>query len=539
MSKRTFVGICFVPLAVLVAAFFLLPMARLIVTGATGAEGLRAYAAILLDSRYRATLLNTVSLAAATTIATLIIATISGLFLQRHRFPGHALLVAMLTFPLAFPGVVVGFMIILLAGRQGLLGDLTLRLFGTKEVFAYSLQGLFLGYLYFSIPRVILTVMAAVEKLDPSLGGGRPRPWRRSLARRSRRRSSGFDASLHCFRRDRFCHRNGRFRDCLYARHRRRGFADADLHGIHAVCEHCASRGIVGRAGAGDLGHSRTGAQLRRYERRRRGMTMRDRLIFAAQLLFTVVVAAFLIVPAVLSMLAGVTLNYFRGIQSGLTLQWVMQVWQLYADTIFRSFLIAFAALAVNLIVGIPAAYALHLRNDRLSRVIEEVITLPLAIPGLALALALLLAYGGFSDFRRSWLFILAGHAVFTLPFMVRSVMAVFGAIDVKTLDEGAASLGASPWRRFRDVIVPNAAPGILAGSLMVVTLSLGEFNLTWMLHTPLTKTLPVGLADSYASMRLEVASAYTLVFFVMIVPLLVAMQIFTGYRRGPAVLPR
>ena len=61
----------------------------------------------------------------------------------------------------------------------------------------------------------------------------------------------------------------------------------------------------------------------------------------------------------------------------------------------------------------------------------------------------------------------------------------------------------------------------------MVITLSLGEFNLTWMLHTPLTKTLPVGLADSYASMRLEVASAYTLIFFVMIVPLLVAMQLF------------
>src|ERR1700720_1304985 len=156
MSKRTFVGLCFAPLAALAAAFFLLPMARLILTGASGEQGLRAYAAILLDPRYRATLLNTVSLAAATTIVTLVIATISGLFLQRHRFPGHALLVAMLTFPLAFPGVVVGFMIILLAGRQGLVGDLTLRLFGSKQVFAYSLQGLFLGYLYFSIPRVIL-----------------------------------------------------------------------------------------------------------------------------------------------------------------------------------------------------------------------------------------------------------------------------------------------------------------------------------------------------------------------------------------------
>jgi putative spermidine/putrescine transport system permease protein len=182
MNKKTFIALCFLPLAVTVAAFFIVPMARLMVTGAQGSLGLRAYAAILLDARYRATLINTVSLAAATTIATLIIATVSGLFLQRHRFFGQPFLVAMLTFPLAFPGVVVGFMIILFAGRQGVIGDLTLHLFGERQVFAYSIQGLFLGYLYFSIPRVILTIMAAAEKLDPSLeeaaralGAG---PWR-------------------------------------------------------------------------------------------------------------------------------------------------------------------------------------------------------------------------------------------------------------------------------------------------------------------------------------------------------------------------
>jgi putative spermidine/putrescine transport system permease protein len=254
---------------------------------------------------------------------------------------------------------------------------------------------------------------------------------------------------------------------------------------------------------------------------------MRDRLIFICQLVFTLLVAAFLVVPAGLSITAGVTVNYFRGIQSGVTLQWVAQVWDLYAGTIFLSFVIALATLAVTLLAGVPAAYALHLRGGKLSRMIEEIITLPLAIPGLAIALALLLTYGGFSDFRRSWLFILVGHVIFTMPFMVRSVMAIFATVDIRTLDEGAASLGASPWRRFRDVIIPNAMPGILAGSLMVVTLSLGEFNLTWMLHTPLTKTLPIGLADSYASMRLEVASAYTLIFFIMIVPLLVAMQLF------------
>jgi putative spermidine/putrescine transport system permease protein len=70
---------------------------------------------------------------------------------------------------LAFPGVVVGFLVILLAGRQGLLASLGLQLAGERWIFAYSLAGLFVGYLYFSIPRVILTVMAACESLDRSL----------------------------------------------------------------------------------------------------------------------------------------------------------------------------------------------------------------------------------------------------------------------------------------------------------------------------------------------------------------------------------
>src|ERR1700759_2388216 len=260
---------------------------------------------------------------------------------------------------------------------------------------------------------------------------------------------------------------------------------------------------------------------------------MRAPLIFTSQLLFTLLVAAFLVVPAALSITAGVTANYFRGISSGFTLQWVGQVWELYADTIGLSFLIAFATLVVTLMVGVPSAYALHVRGGRLSRIVEEIITLQLAIPGLAIALALLLTYGGFGGFRRSWLFILAGHVIFTMPFMVRSVMAVFATVDIKTLDEGAASLGASPWGRVRAVVVPQPLPGIPGGALMVVTLSLGEFNLTWMLHTPLTKTLPIGLADSYASMRLEVASAYTLIFFIMIIPLLVAMQMFADREQG------
>ncbi|MEO7404191.1 MAG: ABC transporter permease subunit [Burkholderiales bacterium] len=250
---------------------------------------------------------------------------------------------------------------------------------------------------------------------------------------------------------------------------------------------------------------------------------------FAAQLAFTLFVCAFLVVPVILSVLAGLSNNFFVGVKSGLTLRWVLEVWELYAGTVTLSILIALATLAVTLVLGVPAAYVLTLKQNRFTRAVEELLVLPVAVPGLATALALILFYGELRGFRQSWAFILVGHVLFTLPFMVRSVVAVMAAIDLKTLEEAAASLGAGFRERFFGVILPNAMPGILAGSLMVVTLSMGEFNITWMLHTPLTKTLPVGLADSYASMRLEIGSAYTIVFFVMIVPLLVAMQWFAG----------
>jgi putative spermidine/putrescine transport system permease protein len=253
-------------------------------------------------------------------------------------------------------------------------------------------------------------------------------------------------------------------------------------------------------------------------------MTRRAPFLLAFGL--TLVTAAFLVVPALMSMLAGVTRIYARGISSGLTTDWIIEVWSLYADTIWRSIAIALATLGITMLIGVPAAYAMVVQPSRFTRVLDEIMTLPLAIPGLAIALALLQLYGGFTEFRRSSAFIIVGHVIFTLPFMVRTVAATLSAIDIRTLEEGAASLGAGPVRRFLDVIVPAAMPGILAGSLMVVTLSIGEFNLTWMLHTPLTKTLPVGLADAYASMRLEIASAYTLVFFIMIIPLLAAMQL-------------
>jgi putative spermidine/putrescine transport system permease protein len=170
------------PAMAVAGAFFLLPLGRLALVGGAGPRGISAYAAVVTDPQYFAALVYTIVLSVLVTATTLAIAGISGVFLERNRFPGREALVSALTLPLAFPGVVVGFMVIMLAGRTGLIGELTAAAGVGRLVFAYSLAGLFTGYIYFSIPRVILTVMAAAEKLDPaleeaarSLGAG---PWR-------------------------------------------------------------------------------------------------------------------------------------------------------------------------------------------------------------------------------------------------------------------------------------------------------------------------------------------------------------------------
>jgi putative spermidine/putrescine transport system permease protein len=137
-------------------AFWLLPMAALVQVSGDG-HAFETYRAILTNARYLDSLWQTVVLSALVTLATLALSLVAGLFLTRHNFAGKSILVSMLTLPLAFPGVVVGFMVIMLAGRQGLIGDLTSKLVGHKLVFAYSLAGLFLATDIDVLPMTIYT----------------------------------------------------------------------------------------------------------------------------------------------------------------------------------------------------------------------------------------------------------------------------------------------------------------------------------------------------------------------------------------------
>ena len=101
-----------------------------------------------------------------------------------------------------------------------------------------------------------------------------------------------------------------------------------------------------------------------------------------------------MIAPMLLSIMAGLVNNYSVGLKSGLTLRWLGEVWEVYGDTVGWSLALALGCVLGTLLLGVPCAYALARSRTRAARAFEELLTLPVAVPGLATALALILVYG-------------------------------------------------------------------------------------------------------------------------------------------------
>ena len=165
--QRRLLLLCAAPAAAFFAAFWLLPAAKLLTLPASA--GWQTYFIVLTDGKYFGILLDTLLLSLLTTMATLLLGAAVGLVLARCRVPAKALLLSLLTLPLSFPGVIIGFFVILSGGRQGVLANLTNMLGLGRVTFAYGLLGIFLAYLYFSLPRAIANYHAAALAMDGAL----------------------------------------------------------------------------------------------------------------------------------------------------------------------------------------------------------------------------------------------------------------------------------------------------------------------------------------------------------------------------------
>lgn len=203
---------------------------------------------------------------------------------------------------------------------------------------------------------------------------------------------------------------------------------------------------------------------------------------------------------------------------SGVTTEWYKYVYDYYGHTIGLTLIITFLCVTINIFLGSSLAYVICMSpygRSRWVKFVEELFSLPLAMPGVAIGLALAQSY---SMMRQSGVLILIGHVIFTFPLMFRSVSSAIRSQNLKSIDEAAKSLGAGFFHRYSKVIFPLLRVAIFSGAINVFMTSLGEFNITFFLYTPSLMTFPVGMYESYASLRIEVGSAFTTIFLIIAV---------------------
>ena len=201
---------------------------------------------------------------------------------------------------------------------------------------------------------------------------------------------------------------------------------------------------------------------------------------------------AFLYVPIVV--LVAMSFNDGGSAYSwdGFSLRWYGE---LVGDDRLRSALVtslgvAAGATVVATVLGTLLAVGLA-RHTR-SRLLEAGAMAPAILPDLLLAIGLLGFYYAI-DLPKSALTILLAHAAFGTAFVVAVVRARLAGMDLSE-EEASRDLGAGAVTTFVRITVPAIRPAIVAGALLVFTLSLDEFVIAYFTAGPTTQTLPIAI---------------------------------------------
>ena len=188
---------------------------------------------------------------------------------------------------------------------------------------------------------------------------------------------------------------------------------------------------------------------------------------------------------------------------------------------------VAFVGTAVNVPVALWVSWLLVKRRIPGRFIVDVLVSLPLALPPVAVGFFLLWLLGregpmGSALYRLmgvevlfTWVAAALASALVSFPLMARAVMAAMGGVDER-LEMSARSLGAGPWRVLFTVTIPLAYRGILAGVLLGFVRAVSEFGATIVVAGNIpgrTQTLPsamfteIQLGNSGAALRLVAVS--------------------------------
>lgn len=472
--------------AVVLAVGFAWPIAAILARGVTRG----GLADVLTHPGIRQVAWFTAWQAVASTVLTLLVGLGPAYVLARYRFPGRRLVFALVTVPFVLPTVVVAVAVgAVLPARLD-----------------HGVPAILVAHVLFNVSVVVRTVGAAWEQLDPdlpaaarTLGAGPLRTfWLVSLPQL---RSSILAACSIVFL---FTFSSygvvrllgGPTRTTIEVEIYLRAGPLGDLRGAAAlaVLQLVAVGGLLwwwGRAQARRTvaGTARAGVD------RRRARTARQRLLVAG---VASVSAGAVLAPLIALVRRSVfvgghyTLDAWRHLDSG-ELRPGVRVGADPLAALGNSLRFAALATIVAVVLGGLAAAAIAY-GGRAGWLLDAGLMLPLGTSAVTLGFGILITFDAPPlDLRSSPVLIPLVHALVATPFVVRAVLGVLRSVP-QGLRDAAATLGASPWRVWREVDAPIVARALAVGAGFAFAVSIGEFGATSFLTRRGNETLPIAI---------------------------------------------
>lgn len=233
----------------------------------------------------------------------------------------------------------------------------------------------------------------------------------------------------------------------------------------------------------------------------------------------TVLCAAVIVLPLVAMVLFSLS-GHVEAIPTQWTLKWYSFNSGDVVVSILHSLGISVPAVLIGLMVTIPLSFAMARWDFAGKRIINQMILLPMLLPGTALGLALVQLYNtGFMSNIPAVAFLIAAHVVIVIPVIARPVIAALQQMDSE-LETASMSLGASPPQTVLRVTMPVIFPTVIVGAIFGLARSITDFVITLFLVPAgfVPMSIEIYNSTNYSIPQLTSANAVILLIMSLIV---------------------
>lgn len=247
----------------------------------------------------------------------------------------------------------------------------------------------------------------------------------------------------------------------------------------------------------------------------------------------------FLLAPIIIVVLAAFNSGeYLRFPPEGISLRWFRALMssEPFIDAFLFSLRLAIIVTALATLIGTAAAMYITRYSRRFRSVVQLMIISPLPVPAILTGIALLIFFYATDISTNSFINLIIGHTIVTIPYVFLTVSAVLVRFN-RSLEEAARSLGAGPWTTFYRITLPILKNGIVSGAVFAFIISFDQFPISLLLAGVGSTPLPVQLFDYLRFSFDPTAAAVSTVTILMTVIVVLVTERLVGldslYSRG------